>query len=421
MGKMFNSLYRWFKSQSGQVAITMAIAAPVLFGVVGLAIDYVSMSNQQAALQGLSDTAAIAAAREMALSNSGSQQLYAVVKSYANQKSKKFPNQIDAKVLVDEKQGSVTVTLAHNWTPIFAHFFNADVTPVTATSKAQLAGTGKVCVLGLHPSKSKTIGLKKNAKLTGNGCGVFSNSTNNESIKLEENSSIIASIICSAGGVKYNKPGTVIPPATTDCPVVPDPLRDRAEPPVGGCTFDELEVKNEIRTLSPGTYCGGLKIKGNSVVTFSPGVYVIKDGKLEVSDSASMIGINTGFYFTGKDIGLKFDSDTTIDLTAPKTGDMVGILFFEERAASEDHEYEIKSDNARQLLGTIYLPMGKLKISSNSEVADESAYTAIVVYNLKLEEGPNLVLNSDYDATTYRCRQALRADGLCWQDKTPEN
>ncbi len=53
----------------------------------------------------------------------------------------------------------------------------------------------------------------------------------------------------------------------------------------------------------------------------------------------------------------------------------------------------------RELTGTIYLPNGKLFINPNAQVAEQSAYTAIVSYQLELTEGPELVLNSDYGST----------------------
>ena len=47
------------------------------------------------------------------------------------------------------------------------------------------------------------------------------------------------------------------------------------------------------------------------------------------------------------------------------------------------------------LLGTIYMPKGRLIIDATQPVADKSAYTVLVVQQLDLYSGPNLVLNSD--------------------------
>ena len=62
--------------------------------------------------------------------------------------------------------------------------------------------------------------------------------------------------------------------------------------------------------------------------------------------------------------------------------------------------YRILSDNARTMLGTIYLPAGRLVIDASRPVADQSAYTVIVAQQINLYEGPNLVLNANYGATS---------------------
>ncbi|TGE00321.1 hypothetical protein EU555_10590, partial [Methylobacterium nonmethylotrophicum] len=63
-------------------------------------------------------------------------------------------------------------------------------------------------------------------------------------------------------------------------------------------------------------------------------------------------------------------------------------------------QYRIISDNARTMLGTIYLPAGRLIIDSSKPVADQSAYTVIVARLINLYEGPNLYLNANYGATS---------------------
>ncbi len=63
-------------------------------------------------------------------------------------------------------------------------------------------------------------------------------------------------------------------------------------------------------------------------------------------------------------------------------------------------QYRIISDNARTMLGTIYLPAGRLIVDSSRPVADQSAYTVIVARQINLYEGPNLTLNANYGATS---------------------
>jgi predicted NAD/FAD-binding protein len=163
-------------------------------------------------------------------------------------------------------------------------------------------------------------------------------------------------------------------------------------------------------TIGPGLYCGGLKIDGNSNVTMSPGIYFFKDGPFEVNSNSVVRGTGVGMYFTGKKATFEFKSNAQVELEAPSTGVMAGLLAFQDREAGDEVEEDdeentvakflIETNFTRKLVGTLYLPHGHLIVRADNDVADESAYTAIVVRKLLLDSGPNLVLNTDYDETT---------------------
>ena len=172
-----------------------------------------------------------------------------------------------------------------------------------------------------------------------------------------------------------------------------------------------LGISSETRTLSPGVYCGGLVISGSSHVTFRPGVYVMKDGPLEVTMTSTITGENVGFYLTGDNALFLFAGGSTVSLTAPKDGPLAGLLFFEDRSNPAGRYHEIVSENARKLVGTIYLPKGNFAVSSKKPVADQSAYTAIVANTIQLNKYPVLVLNSDYELTDVPIPSGLGTKG----------
>ncbi len=62
--------------------------------------------------------------------------------------------------------------------------------------------------------------------------------------------------------------------------------------------------------------------------------------------------------------------------------------------------HKISSNNARNLLGTIYLSRSILLVDADAPVADASAYTAIITGRLWLQAGPTLTLNANYSKTT---------------------
>jgi Flp pilus assembly protein TadG len=404
---MLHALQRFLHLEQGAAAIVFGVAAPLLVGVAGIAVDYARFTNTQSELQGLADGAAVAAAKGLSVASMDGITAKGAVESYvqgnaANIAWQKGKNGIEVTAKVDQKNNTVEVELSKKWSPMLAHVLTGKITtPVVVSSTAKMVGTGKICMIALREHANKALHVLKNATLIADGCAVYSNSTHSHSIWIDNNGSVTAKLICAAGGVKYKKSTSVKPSVTEDCPPIPDPLADRPAPPSDICpkSATKLVINNQVTTLSPGTYCGGLEITGNSDVTFMPGDYIIKDGPFVVTDTSKIRGENTGFYFTGSNAVLKFDDKTSVELTAPKQGPLAGLLFFEDRNAAKNNVHIINSDDARVLLGTIYFPKGTLRVSANAPVADQSAYTAIIAEMLDLDEGPDLVLRSDYGAT----------------------
>ena len=342
--------------QDGSVAVAAALIITALVLGAGVAVDYGTAVSKQKNLQTIADSAAIAAAREMTLANVDNTQIEAVARQMVDLKADSASALLNVSVQIDDAAATVRVSLSEPWKPFFMDLVSSTVTPINADATAQIASTGKVCVLGLDETQNRTIQLKKNAILTANGCGVYSNSTGGESIRVADNGQITAALICSAGGAG-GVPGAYSPYATTDCPPIPDPLADRTPPAVGLCDHTDF-VATSNTTVSPGVYCGGLEVDGVTV-NFDPGIYIIKDGDLLVASTGQIIGDNVGFYFTGTG-GVILGPNTTISLTAPKDGDMAGLLFFEDRNRTTQAAFRISSNDARLLLGTIYLPVSQL-------------------------------------------------------------
>ena len=222
-----------------------------------------------------------------------------------------------------------------------------------------------------------------------------------------------AGLICSAGGKVKTKNTNYTPEPKTDCPVMPDPLAGRQAPPSATCNFTDKVVSAATEFLQPGVYCGGLTVTNGATVTLNPGTFIFRDGPLIVDGGASLKGNGVSIFMKGPNANLTFATASTIHLTAGKSGPLSGILIYDDptgAAAPEmsgkhakpdksPREHSILSDDARMLLGTIYMPKGRLIIDATKPIADRSAYTVLVVQQLDLYEGPNLVLNTDYRAS----------------------
>jgi hypothetical protein len=214
-----------------------------------------------------------------------------------------------------------------------------------------------------------------------------------------------AGAICSSGGYKGNN---FSPTPITDCPVMTDPIAGRPAPPIGPCVSGTpLVVNGGTLALLPGNYCGGLHVTGGASVTLTPGEYIMSNGPLQVDSGSALLTSNAGIYLTGAGSTLYFDTDSTINLTAPTSGPLTGLMVYEDPAVPSRQQHVIHSVNAPNLHGTIYLPVNELYIDANANVAQASLFTIIISYRLHVEQGANLVLNSNYSSSPIPAPQGL--------------
>ncbi len=391
----------------GSTVVMFALALPALFGGAGIAIDFATFAMKQSTLQSAADAAALAGAKQLSLASTQDSIIQASAISYLTEELRGKDDAAKGIVKVDRQNGNVNVHVSEDWTPFFAHFLGADITPVTATSTASIAGESKVCVLTLATGPL-SFAMDQNAKITATGCAIYSNSTDKMAVYFGGASSVEASLVCSAGGV-IGKGAVGITQLQTDCPPLANPLAAVPVPKIGACTYTNLKISSGNMALNPGTYCGGIEVSGNAIVNFSPGEYIVKDGLFRVYNTATVNGTNTVFFLTGLKSLISFTNDATINLSGAETGTMAGLLFFEDPASTSLRIHNINATHAYNLTGTIYLSKGILLIDPNSNVGEKSAYTAIVSSRLYVQQGPSLVLNTDYGATSVPVPAGLHA------------
>jgi Flp pilus assembly protein TadG len=386
------------KSCTGSIAMPLAIAAPAFMAAVAVASDMAVFSMKRSELQAAADSAAIAAANELALGKKNQSVLDASAENFVSAAIQDSSRVVGIKTLLNDDDSSITVQVREDWTPFFAHFIGVDVTPVIMTATAALAGESNLCIIALSSSMKGALHLDNTAAIMATGCTVYSDSLNPKGIEVKNNGVIDSPLVCSAGGIDLKKKSSV-PGAQTDCPTIPDPLAGRTEPTVAGCDYNNVVIKSGTVTMSPGTYCGGLKLKSNVEASFEPGVYIISNGELEISGSAKATGTDLAFFLTGKNASINFSGKADISFSGAENGSLAGLLFFESAKSPSEAKHIIRADGVKELTGTIYLPKGDLLIDPTASVGEKSAYTAIVVNSLDVQKGPKLVLNTDYADT----------------------
>lgn len=411
-------LGRIFRDLHGNVAIPGAAIFVVVISVVGGGLDLLSVSNQKSELQDLADHAALAAVQEMAVSSQNEFRIKAVAAAYAKSSDINVEN---VNTNVDLEAREATVNLTAKPRSYFA-IFKANMSALAASATARLSGRGgNICMIGLSPTAMSTVRLRSRARISADTCAIYSNSTSHSSMTVASTAEVSAELICVAGGYmggankRNSNESDLLNTTLEDCTPVDDPLALRVKPEFDTCDYNNVEV-HKSADLEPGVYCGGLIVDGGTA-TLKEGEYIITDGPLMVTNNGTLEGDYVGFYLAGGDAKIQFDYSANIDISAPRNGRMTGLLFFSspyepkvtngrvpDKALEAQRradglkwaDHTIRSDNARRLVGTIYLPNGKLLIDGRSPIADRSEYTVIIADTFELQDGPNLVLRTDY-------------------------
>ncbi|MFC7292093.1 pilus assembly protein TadG-related protein [Hirschia litorea] len=410
-----NTLSSFKISNSGNVAVTSAFMILGVVAVIALAIDVSSKTSSHKELQSVTDAAALAAAREMAVSAANPNRVQSAASSYVN--ANWTGQTATTKASLDMTAGTITVHVSAPSSSSNLLKRDPSSSRISARAVAEVSGGGNICIVSLSNYREATIDLKDKSRLTAENCQVYSNSTHKKSVKVKDKAKINMDFVCIAGGLDGD-PATLGGTVVTDCPQIGDPLRDRTPPAYDpddcvdgkskGILIDE---DSGSRTLQPGVYCGGLKIEG-AEAKLEPGVYVIKGGELKVDNGGTLIADGVGFLLA-EGAKIRFKKESTIELHAPSDGPMAGLLFYEEldpKAKAEKikeknvtdtpevkaEKHNIQSNDMRVMVGTVYMPYGDFLIDGDNPVSDQSEYTVIIANSFQLENGPNLVIRTDY-------------------------
>ncbi len=400
---MFGS---WKGETDGTTAFIFAVMLPILLLLGGIALDQSAIQSQRARIQNIADDGALYAVREMEIVRNDERRIEEVALAYVYSFDD-IPD-LTANVQIDLPDKTVDVTVSASPQTYFANPLGMAST-MRVKSTAQLVGqAGNTCLIALDEETKFALALNQRSELTARNCALYANSTSPESLTVLPRAQIVVSDVFLVGGYIGSLRGISATPVT-DAPPIVDPLAGRPAPNYSGCDHIERRVTTDT-TLEPGVYCGGLEISG-ARATLEPGIYIIENGTLSVNNDGWILGNDVGFYLTGMNAKLNFDEDSHIDLTAPRTGALTGLLFFADannpktmrsrgRGAPPLRDgHVIRSNDARRLVGTIYLPDDKLVVDGETPVADESEYTVIVAQSFELYNGPNLVIQTDYTAS----------------------
>jgi Flp pilus assembly protein TadG len=362
-----------FKSdQRGSVAIIFGVSILAIVGVAALAVDFARAYSEKSALQRATDAAALAGA-SLQEGDTERRITIATAQFVANYKSKTGSS---ATPVVEISGNRVLVSASARVPMTLARVIGFETMDVPAVSEAN-TGQGQVaraCMLALNRSAIQGLDLDGTARLIADNCWVWSNAETAESIKAIGSSRGVAAGFCAVGGA-WN-PDLFSPAPKINCPAIADPFANLAAPPVGGCTATGLVLQAGTHTLTPGTYCGGIRITTGANVTLQAGIYTIVDGKLEVGSGAAMSGAEVAFYFTGTRtdvlVGLDIQGGASAVFSAPTGGDLAGFVFVQDRNTLPGAISTIIGGGRLKIDGMLYMPTWIVRVQGNGVMFDEA-------------------------------------------------
>jgi hypothetical protein len=172
----------------------------------------------------------------------------------------------------------------------------------------------------------------------------------------------------------------------------------------GNYTFcGPLSIRgNNTVTLSPGTYYGGISISGNANISFSPGAYVLGGGGLSVTGNSTLTGVGVTFYNTSAPgyayAPVNMTGNETANFSAPTSGALQGILFFQDRSVPVGSAAStLKGNSSSTFDGVVYFPTTSLTYVGNSS---SSGYTDLIADTITISGNASITINSNYSSLT---------------------
>lgn len=375
----------FFADTRGSTAITIAFSAPVLIAIAGAATMYAYQVTTKTQLQAALDAGALAGTALGASAND-EQRLkaaYAAFEQNFNGTASMSQGQSDyaiadgsdkPKFIVArwEVSGEASATIDNP----FSFIVGDKKLKVSGLAAAVKMESEPICILGLNPNHKETIDMTGQPVVTAKNCAVQANSRNGSGMNQKGKPKLTAKIIGTTGG--YTGSGYSPSPITGTIPVA-DPYADIPFPETDPCDYHNTSFSGETATISPGVYCGGLRIKAGAQVTMEPGIYVMKDGPLWMNGTSTLYGREVMVGFSGPDATLYMEGSSALDLTSPASGIYVNMQFMQEpKTGGDDLYFSVIGNNKFSIDGALYAPTLDVWFGGGSVVNISSPGYALV-------------------------------------------
>jgi hypothetical protein len=409
----------WLKraalDRRGSIGMILGFTLPVAVAAVAGAVDYSRLALTRSQLQAVADETAVLGASELQLRQVDVGVTSNMLKGVALQRLAGVSGRPSISVVIDQQNRTAEIGITLALPTLILNNIKGE-NPIVVSSRARaIGGSNPLCLVSLDDDSNDGLNFGARTRLDAPGCTIHGNSDHPTGFTVEQQAEVTAGQLCAAGRVFVKEKAKANATLIDDCPELRDPLIQRTLPvPAGVC---RINGGNFVGTQSPDTYCGALTIPAGQTATLQPGIYVFNNARLMIEAGATLKGDSVNLHFAGSgppsgkgkggkpsELAIEADKDSIIDLTAPKTGNMAGLLLTTDRGLTDARKFYLNSENARRLLGTIYLPSGDIWLGNGKPIADQSAFTIFVARKIATRAGPaltndaqlTLVLNTNY-------------------------
>jgi Flp pilus assembly protein TadG len=332
LGAAFDLLRRFRTSESGNIAIIAAITLPLTAGAIGVAISYSTVNAVRSDMQAALDAAVLAGA--VALDTIGGSDPITTANDVFTGNTSKFVNTEATKIAASFTATDPTVSGTASGSVV--NPFGGLIGPKTIAVNVKAAATKlttPICVLGLNGLDNGSFDINGSKATFAASCAVQANTNSKSGMTSEGQPTASAKKFGVVGGHK----GDAFSPTPVDgSSQVADPYASLPFPTPASCTGKYngngkgLDISNDTM-LSPGTYCGGVHIYGNSThVTLQPGVYIMNDGPFWTDANSVVTGDQVLIAFTGTGAALQIWGDSNVTLTSPTSGTYMNMQFMQD-------------------------------------------------------------------------------------------
>jgi Flp pilus assembly protein TadG len=400
---------RWTRlrgNRRGQVIVLICVSLVAMMGMIGVVTDFAFMQHQRNMMQTAADSAAMAGSQEL---NYGDMAVAGKADAARN----------------GYTDGASSVTVAINNPPsagpnaansayveaivskpeptYFLRVLGVSTISVSARAVAY-EGNGPNCIYVLNPSASGAFSANGNVTVA-SGCGLLVNSNSSSGLTAVGNVTITAPTIGVVGNYTATGGASLTPTPKIGVITASDPLAYVPAPTVGSCAHNNFKLTGTSGSVSSpyqlyaGTYCGGISVNGNAWLHFNAGTYVLAGGGMSISSNTTMTGAGVTFYNTTGSGGygaITLGGSATVNLSAPTSGALAGILFFQDRSIPGSAAGSTITGNSSSTFdGAIYFATTALSFGGNSST---SGYSIVVANQLTVSG--NASIGNNYSSLT---------------------